>query len=302
VNDDPAGTADRLLAAITDVSVSHGGESAATLTFNELCQAIGGRDAAAAWLEWAERRSLLVRGTTVKCPRCQHQGWRPLAETAPPIACPGCNTANDRPFPETSMVFSYRLGEALRRAIENDSIYHLLAMRTLARILDECPDKLIGTYPGIDFTRDGQRAEADIVAVLASGMIVPVEVKKRSTALRNHDLDQLNLLADWVAATTVILATGDDDAHLAPEFVAAARTGPLPRRRFLTADDWLAPHPMTTFGTRYPGPDASQDTDDPPPRAKAAADHDAAFAKRLRDRAPLDAAVDPTAASLDLRG
>ncbi|MFL6139662.1 MAG: hypothetical protein ACJ74O_17940 [Frankiaceae bacterium] len=297
-NADPEVTADRLLAAINSLSVSHGGESAATLTFGELCQEIGDKNAAVAWLEWAERRALLVRGATVRCPRCQHEGWRPLAEIAPPIACPGCGAANDRPFAETAMPFSYRLGEVLRRAIENDSIYHLLAMRALARILDDGPDRLVGAHPGVDFTRDGQRVEADVVAVLASGMIIPAEVKARSTGLRNHDLEQLNALADWLDATTLILVTGDDDTQLAAEFIAAARTDPLPRRRLLTADDWLDPRPMTTVGSRYPGPDVSQDYVSLSPRTKTAADHDAAFATRLRDRAPLDAAVDPTAASL----
>jgi len=295
---DPESTVEQLLAAIEDVSVSHGGESAATVTFGELCQAIGQKEAAAAWLEWAERRALLVRGATLRCPRCQHEGWRPLAEIAPPMACPGCGAENSRPFNESAMPFSYRLGEVLRRAIENDSIYHVLVMRTLAQILESSPDRLVGAHPGVDFTRDGQRAEADVVAILASGQVVPAEVKLRSTGLGDHDLRQFELLSEWLDVPTIVLATGDDDAQLAPGFIAAARTAPQPSRRLLTAEDWLAPHPMTTFGTRYPGPDACQDEANPQPRSRIAADYDAEFAGRLLKRAPLDAAEDPTATRL----
>lgn len=295
---DPAGTEARLLQAIQEVSVSHGGESAATLTFSELNQAIGSTKAASVWLKWAERRSLLVRGSSLKCVRCQYRGWRPLADMAPPIVCPGCGTANDRPFQDASLLFSYRLGEVLRRAIENDSLYHLLVMRALAFYLDSGPDELVGVHPGVDFTHAGQQAEADIVAILASGMIIPVEVKMRSSGLRDHDLKQMDVLAQWLDVTTIMFATGDADSQLAPAFVAVAKSDATPIRRLLTAEDWLNPHPFVTYDTRQPGPDVSQDEATPPSRTATALDLDGTFADRLSKYVSLDAAADPTATRL----
>lgn len=299
---DPESAMEKLSAAITSVSVSHGGESAATLTFGELCQAIGNKRAATRWLEWAEQRSLLVRGTKVKCPRCQHEDWRPLSDIAPPIVCPGCGRGNDRPFGESSLTFTFRLGEPLRRALEGDSIHHLLAMRTIALLLGSGPDPLVGVHPGVDFTKHDSHAEADVVAVLASGAVIVAETKARSTGLKQHDLDQLDVLAGWFDCTTVLLTTGDDDAQLANEFTAAARSDVMPWRRLLTADDILERFPSVTFNSRLPGPDVCQDGGYGPRKATAD-DHDHDFATGILASQDLaaaspDGAPDPTASRL----
>lgn len=299
---DPDKVIQKLSAAISDVSVSHGGESAATLTFGELCQALGNKHAATRWLEWAERRSLLVRGTKVKCPRCQHEDWRPLSDIAPPIVCPGCGRGNDRPFGESSLTFTFRLGEPLRRALEGDSIHHLLAMRTIALLLGTGPDPLVGVHPGVDFTKGDFDAEADVVAVLASGAVVVAETKARSTGLKQHDLDQLDILAGWFDSTTVLLTTGDDDSQLTTDFLAAARSDLVPWRRLLSADDILERFPSVTFNSRLPGPDVCQDGDSGP-RTATAVDHDLEFATGILASQDLagaspDGPTDPTASHL----
>jgi len=298
--EDPEAALTAMLEAIENVSVSHGGESAHTVTFGELSQTLGGRDAASIWLDWAERRNLLVRGTNIRCKHCQHERWRTIGELAPPLICSGCARPEDRPFNHTSLSFSYRLSEPLRRAIENDSIYHLLVMRALGAILEVGPVPLVGLHPGVDFANGAQgQAEADVIAVLANGDTVAVEVKARSKALRSHDLELLDNLSGWLHTPTVILATGDADDQLHPDFVSVARTDPMPVRRLLTAEDWLAPTPITTLGGRYPGPDACQNGSDVGERRMTADQYDTDFPNLIRGARSLDSAPDMVADRLD---
>lgn len=294
---DPQAAMDALMEQIQAVSVSHGGESAATITFGELAERLGSGPAAAAWLEWAEPRRLVVRGTAAKCTQCQHEAWRPLASAAPPLVCPGCGRDEHRPYEPSSMKFTYRLGEPLRRSIENDLIYHLLVMRSLAALLAVAPAGLVGLHPGVDFRKGVQQAEADVLAVLGDGAMVPVEVKLRSTGLRQHDLDMLDRLCDWLGATTAMLGTGDDDASLSTAYLDAARDDAQPWRRILTAEDWLQPLSRVSLGSRLPGPDACQRDGWELPREATADELDEQFAALLlRTRA--DEAADPVAVVL----
>lgn len=298
---DPEGVTERLLAAIADVSVSHGGESASTLTFGELVGVLGGRDSAAAWLEWSERRSLLIRGGNFKCEICQFQGWRPLAEIAPPIVCPGCRHANERPFGPTALNFTYRLSETLRRAIENDSIQHLFAMRSLVGYLESSADRVVGAHPGVDFKKGDKGAEADVVVLLEGGTVVPVEMKLHSTALRDHDVDQLDLLAGWLGTKTTVLATADDDADLAPEFLAAAQANSSMYRRLLSGDDLFDPSPRVTMESRYPGPDVCQPIGSPEIHRRTVDGREEAFLNLLRSAGPhLSSNRDHTAVALNI--
>lgn len=294
---DPQAAMDALMQQIQDVSVSLGGESAATITYGELAERLGSAPAAAAWLEWAEPRRLVVRGTAAKCRQCQHETWRPLASAAPPLVCPGCGREEHRPYEPSSMKFTYRLGEPLRRSIENDSIYHLLVMRSLAALLAVAPAGLVGLHPGVDFRKGEQQAEADVLAVLGDGAMVPVEVKLRSTGLRQHDLDMLDRLCDWLGATTAVLGTGDDDASLSTAYVEASRDNAEPWRRILTAEDWLEPVSTVSLGSRLPGPDACQPHGSELPRRATADELDEQFAALLlQTRA--DEAADPVAVVL----
>lgn len=300
-NDNPQEALAELNAAIDAVSVSHGGESAGTLTFGDLVSVLHGRGPASAWLDWAERRNLVVRGTKTRCLHCQHETWRPLAEISPPMMCLGCARVNERPFNQSSLIFSYRLSELLRRAIENDSIYHLLVMRALRVIVDNGAVPLVGLHPGVDFiNRQDEQTEADVVVLFADGDVIPVEIKARSMGLRQHDLLLLDKLSTWLGAGSMILATGDADDQLHPEFVSAARTDPIPLRRLLTAEDWLDPYPLISFGSRGPGPDVCQDGRVVGPRPKSADDLDDEFPAWVERSSPLGSIPDPVGVHLDL--
>ncbi|MGW3993206.1 hypothetical protein ACWEF6_06930 [Amycolatopsis sp. NPDC004772] len=241
---DPDAAFAELKRMIEDVSVSRGGESAATLTFGELCTAIGDKRAARLWLRWAEERSLLLRGTTIKCQWCQREAWRPVAELGPPIICDGCTRTLSNPFEPTSLPFSYRLGESLRRAIEMDSIYHLLVMRTIQSVLEGGVEKIVGVHPGVDFRNGiGEQLEADILVVMGDGDLFACEVKSRSTGLKDADIEHNERLARWLGNPTVLFACGETEEEAAPSYIAAAEGGSGVVRRLLTADDWLARKP-----------------------------------------------------------
>jgi hypothetical protein len=279
---DPEAAVVGLLQAIESVSVSHGGETAGTIVFGDLTRVLGGTASARLWLTWAEERGLLVRGATLKCAHCQYRNWRPLAAITSLIVCEGCGRRNDRPFDETALPFSYRLGEVLRRTIENDSLYHLFVMRTLVEVVSDGPVGVVGGYPGVDMEKDGERAEADVLLLLESGECVPVEVKARSSGIRPKDDQLLDKIAGWLDSPAEVFGTGDCDEELSENFLALARTSPSPVRRLVTADDWLAPHLFVTFASRYPGPDVCQDRENPPAREQTAEGYETAFGEWLR--------------------
>ena len=41
----------------------------------------------AAWVDWAVRRRLILRGVQATCPNCKHTQWRPLGDVVPELEC-----------------------------------------------------------------------------------------------------------------------------------------------------------------------------------------------------------------------
>lgn len=250
---DPEAALAAMLTAIEEVSTSLGSESADLVSFGELKALLRG-DAASLWLRWAEDRRLLLRGVVLRCPHCQYAEWRPIAGLGSPLVCPGCLRTNDYPFGNESLNFRYKLSEPLRRAIENDSIYHLLVARSLMVTLDASQVPLVGIHPGVDFARNGDKAEADVVILMADGAVIPVEVKRRSTGFRPHDLSQIEKVGEWFDSTASILAVGDAAAEVDARYLTYAIDGEVPVRRLLAAEDWLNPYPVVTMDGSMPGP------------------------------------------------
>jgi hypothetical protein len=234
------------MAAIDAISVSLDLESSGLFSFSNVRQALGNTDAAHIWMRWAEARRLIVRGAVIACGRCMAKTWRPLADVTE-STCPGCGAASDHPFNTSSLPFRFRLSEPLRRAIENDSIYHLLIMRYLVDLTSR-EDWLVGAHPGVDIydSTDARVGEADVLLLFADATTLLVEVKRHASAFQTGDITRLERIADKLSAVGTVLGCGDDHAAATDRIESLAQDEPRPRR-LVTADQWLAPHARPTI-------------------------------------------------------
>ena len=238
---DPEYARDEFLTAINSISVSLDLESSDLFSFSDVRQALGNIDAARVWMRWAEARRLIVRGAVIACRRCMAKTWRPLADVTE-SACPGCGRAIDHPFDTSSLPFRFRLSEPLRRAIENDSIYHVLIMRYLVDLTSR-EDWLVGAHPGVDIydSADNQIGEADVLLLFSDATTLPIEVKRHASAFKTGDITRLERIADKLSSVGTVLGCGDDHAAAAAQIESLAQDEPRPRR-LVTSDQWLAPH------------------------------------------------------------
>jgi hypothetical protein len=164
----------------------------------------------AAWVDWAVRRRLILRGVQATCPICKHIQWRPLGDAVPELECHGCGQIIDSPFGAQKIDYQYRASEVLLRAVEHDVLSHLLAMRYICRILGQ--QGVFGSYSGIEMLEIGGKevvAEFDVVVVLGNGQWVVGECKARQRGLTRSELEKLWTAADRVGAVATFTATLD---------------------------------------------------------------------------------------------
>lgn len=209
---------------------------------------------ARAWMRWAERRRVVVKGFPLTCERCQARQWVPVGAYRPPIVCVGCAEQMKHPFPKEQISFTYRLGEAARRVYEHDAMGHLLTLRYLAKLLHGAPgSRIVGAHPGVDFFPRGiQRriGEADVLLLDRDGGLVPVEVKRTFAGATDDELARLDLLADSMDAPWDAVAV-NQYASKAPEGWldrVRARGGGRPRV-VLTYEQLLDPAPFWSMGS-----------------------------------------------------
>jgi hypothetical protein len=203
------------------------------------------RDAARAWIRWAEEAGVIVRGAEVKCD-CGADSWRHMGELAPPIICRGCGATIAHPYPEGELKFQYRASEPLLRLVEHDAMPHLLAMRFFCQLWHpsfDSPGRLFGAYPGVDIYEDGSNvriAEADVLLVLTDGQLVPGECKRRGAGLNSTELTKLEQLADRLDSPWSFLATVDWAEDCQAVWQQSIRFAPDPSPRVaLTAEQLL---------------------------------------------------------------
>jgi len=145
------------------------------LPFGAFMKALGrNRHATINWVNWAEQRHLLVRGTTVNCPDCHAKSWVPMASAPPTVGCPGCGRMIHQPYGPESLSFTYRIGEPMRRVLETDSLGHVLTLRWLVELFDH--SNLVGAHPGVNFLADKTNiGEADVLLLFADGSSYPLK-------------------------------------------------------------------------------------------------------------------------------
>ncbi|WP_073838570.1 hypothetical protein [Micromonospora sp. CB01531] len=222
-----------------DPAIAPPGEGRA-LPFSDFLKVFRKRQAAVNWVVWAERHHLLVRGATVECPACKAKSWLPMASVPPPVACPGCGRSIVQPYEPEVLKFTYRIGEALRRVLETDSLGHLLALRWLVQLFER--HGLVGAHPGVNFfCSDKNIGEADVVLLFADGSLVPVEVKRRIAGVDLRMADSLDTLSDALRAPYDIVAV-TQPARDCPELLQFAHSLPDRPRLLLTDDQLHAEH------------------------------------------------------------
>jgi hypothetical protein len=156
----------------------------------------------AAWVDWAVRRRLIMRGVQATCPNCKHIQWRPLGDVVPELECHGCGLQIESPFGAQKIDYQYRASEILVRAVEHDVLSHVLAVRYISRILGR--QSVFGAYPGIELLEVGGKeviAEFDVVVLLANGQWVVGECKARQRGLNEAELNKPWQAADLLGAT-----------------------------------------------------------------------------------------------------
>lgn len=222
-----------------DPAVAPPGEGRA-LPFSDFLKVFRRRQATVNWVAWAERHHLLVRGATVVCPECKAKSWLPMASVPPPVVCPGCGRSIVQPYEPELLKFTHRIGEALRRVLETDSLGHLLALRWLDQLFER--HGLVGAHPGVNFF-DGDRniGEADVVLLFADGSLVPVEVKRRIAGADQRMAESLDVLSEALRAPYDIVAV-TQPARDCPELQQFARELPDRPRLLLTDDQLHAKH------------------------------------------------------------
>jgi hypothetical protein len=245
--------------------------------FQEFVSAVGSELAARNWVAWAERRHLLVRGADVDCPECRSRSWLPFAALPPPVVCPGCGRRIEQPHGPRDIRFSYRLGEPLRRALDTDSLGHVLALRWIVDLFSR--RGLVGAHPGVTF-RDPAAGrdvgEADVLLLFADGSLVPVEVKRRAAGADSRAFALMDILADAVDAPYDLLAV-TEPARLCPSLAPDELHPPARPRLLLTLDQLLDPWPRWTLAAdpfAWAPLDASQEQDRKDRFRRALHEHD----------------------------
>lgn len=207
------------------------------------------QQAAENWVSWAEEKRLLVRGVNVSCPPCGTDAWLPFRAVFPSVTCVGCGRSIARPFRPDLMRFTYRIGEVLRRTIEHDALGHVLALAWVKQIFGS--QVVIGSFPGVNVVdaTDGVRiGEADVLVLLSSGGLVPIEVKRSFTGVTVEALDALSKLSDALSSPLDLFAVMEPvekaPAGLASDLAAGERR----RRHVLTSDHLYDPWPVWQLG------------------------------------------------------
>jgi hypothetical protein len=207
---------DRLDRAVGTTDVDEAGY----LTFNQLKVLLRMSQAGAErWLQWATASGLILRGVEAKCDRCGHKQWRLLIEVIPTLICHGCANPIENAHGPNHIEYRYRASELLLRAMGDDVLPSVLAIRYIASIMGGQRGMVFGAYPGIEFRQEASSvvdAEVDVLAVLRTGGLIVGECKTNARGLTSGELAKLWKAADQVGARATFAATLDSARNCDP--------------------------------------------------------------------------------------
>lgn len=230
-----------------DLAIAPAGEGRA-VPFDRFATALGNNTAAKCWVAWAERRHLLVRGASIECPACRSSAWLPMAAVPPPVACAGCGREILHPYGPRDLRFTYRLGEALRRVLETDSLGHVLALRWFHELFER--GGLVGAHPGVEFVDPNTQevtSEADVILLFADGTLVPVEVKRRAAGFDEKALAGLDRAATALGSPWAAIAI-TQPARECESVRQFERRLPSQPRLLVTTDQMFQDHVIWSMG------------------------------------------------------
>ena len=255
--------AESVLSAAEHV-VTPAGEGRA-LDFQQFRTVLSTERAAVRWVTWAERHHLLVRGVDIICTNCGAPSWLPMASMPPPVGCPGCGRLLPEPYGPRHVQFTYRMGEPLRRALETDSLGHVLALHWFTKLFGP-RSGLVGAHPGVDFiSGDGKNrttvGEADVLLLFADGRLVPVEVKRTAAGVDPRTLELMDRLATALDAPfdVVVVCQPARDCPDLPDSVPQSADRP---RLMISDDQVLNRMPLWSVGSNPFGWDPRGEADD----------------------------------------
>lgn len=167
------------------------------------------RDAHKIWVDWARRNGLIVAGFEIECSNCRHKQWRPTADLGAEISCLSCGGSISGSIESNVINIKYRSGSVLLRAMDFDSLPHLLAMNFLIKYFEE--SAIFGVYPGLELVSSSNEvlAEADVVIILNDGRWIIGECKTKSSGLLQSDLDKLAIFGNHVPLAATFVAAMD---------------------------------------------------------------------------------------------
>jgi hypothetical protein len=202
-------------------------DEAGYLTFNQLKVLLRmSQVGAERWLQWATASGLVLRGAEAKCDRCGHKQWRLLVEVIPTLICHGCANPIENAHGPNHIEYRYRASELLLRAMGDDVLPSVLAIRYIASVMGGRRGMVFGAYPGIETRHEGSSvvdAEVDVLAVLRTGGLIVGECKTNARGLTSGELDKLWRAADQVDARNIRRDTGQC-AQLRSSMAGAGRT------------------------------------------------------------------------------
>lgn len=149
---------------------------------------------------------LVVRGHQLRCPTCNFKQVLDLAELDERVRCRACRSSYVLPVTEAggsrAPALTYRLDGLMARAMDQDVLPVLLALRALRRLF---ADRLVFAWPGVEFTTDALKADVDVL-LYNQDAVYCCEVKLNASGLHPDQVEKQLALCDLLGARPALAA------------------------------------------------------------------------------------------------
>jgi predicted transcriptional regulator len=155
---------------------------------------------------------LIVRGHHLPCPVCNFKQVLDLVDLDETVRCRACRATFVLPVTEANgsrePALTYRLDGLMARAMDQDVLPVLLALRALKRLFS---DRLVFSWPGVEFTRSGAGVDVDVL-LYNQDAVYCCEVKLNAESLHRAQLDKQLALCDALGGRPALAALNGEFA------------------------------------------------------------------------------------------